>query len=170
MELILENWRNILILVVIIIIGASASIPKEKLPYEKKKYLLNISERTFFEAISERLPSQYVIYPQIVMSAIIETKTSKRDFWRYNNKINKKIIDFVIFEKKFLQPLLAIEYDGPTHEHRDRMESDKLKNEALGVAGIKIKRVTHSENLDYDMLSDAINSILKNNETTSANA
>lgn len=165
MDPILENWPYLLLLAAIGIIGLIVNIKiclkKERPPYKKKEYLLNISERRFFEAIAEKLPSQYVIYPQIVMSAILETTASGKDFWRFHNKINKKIIDFVVFEKRFLQPLLAIEYDGPTHHQRDRGESDAFKDEALEATGIKIIRVPHSENLDYEKWSNEINSKLK---------
>ena len=133
---------------------------KVKLPYKKKEFLLNISERKFFEAISEKLPSKYVIYPQIVLSAIIKTECSKRNFWFYQNKINKKIIDFVICEKRYNQPILAIEYDGPTHERYDRRKRDDFVNKALESAEIKIIHVKHSKNLNYDKVMADINNNL----------
>ncbi len=169
MELILKNWQYVALLVIIlgvILVIALISAKKETLPYRKKKYLLNKSERNFFKAVAPKLPHEYVMYPQIVMSALLETKTAKKDFWQFQNKINKKIIDFVIFEKKFLEPILAIEYDGPTHQRYDRKQSDAFKNKVLQTVGIQLKHVVHSENMNYNAISHEINSILQEIKNT----
>jgi len=115
-----------------------------KLPYKKKDFLLNIPERKFFEHVQSILPDAYVVFPQIVLSNIVSVDTDRKSFWKRQNKINKKTIDFVIFEKQYLKPVWAIEYDGKTHQRADRIERDNFVNATLTSAHIAILHYKHT--------------------------
>ena len=58
-----------------------------KLPFKRKDFLLNIPERKFFENLQKNIPNDYVIFPQILMSTIVSVKSSKKEFWKYQNKM-----------------------------------------------------------------------------------
>lgn len=144
---------NIEILIGIIVVCAIAfflrntfnkEITPSKLPYKKRDFLLNIPERKFFEQVQKILPDTYVIFPQIVLSTIVAVDSDRKSFWKRQNKINKKTIDFVIFEKQYLKPVWAIEYDGSTHKRTDRKERDLFVNEVLASADIKILHYKHT--------------------------
>jgi len=137
---------------------------KDNIPYRKKDFLLNIPERVFFEKIIQIIPKDYVVYPQIVLSSIVKVETPKNMFWKYQNKINKKTIDFVIFKKPYFVPVLAIEYDGKTHKRNDRMQRDNFVNKVLEKAQIGILHVKHSEEIDYNEVKKDIISFLKSRE------
>jgi hypothetical protein len=77
----------------------------EKLPFKKKDFLLNIPERKFFEHVEKILPDTHVVFPQIVLSNIVAVDSDRKSFWKRQNKINRKTIDFVIFEKQYLKPV-----------------------------------------------------------------
>lgn len=113
--------------------------------FVKKNYLLNIPERNFFELLQKLLPVEYVCYPQVVLSNIISVKTDKANFWRYQNSINRKIVDFVIFKKPDLEPVLAIEYDGHTHNRQDRIQRDNKVDNVLKTAGINFFHIHHGD-------------------------
>jgi len=132
--------------------------------YKKKEFLLNIPERKFFERIQQIIPDKYIIFPQVVLSSIISVNSSVRKFWTYQNKINRKTIDFVIFEKLYFKPVLAIEYDGKFHNNPERLKRDNFVDEALKVAGIKIIHIKHSENIDFEIIKKELNEIIKNYE------
>lgn len=114
------------------------------LPYKRKEYLLNIPERKFFEQIQSILPEEYVIYPQVLLSSIIWVHGDKKSFRKRQNKINRKTIDFVIFERQYLKPIWAIEYDGKTHQKPDRAERDSFVDEVLQSAWISIHHHKHN--------------------------
>lgn len=122
--------------------------------YKKKEFLLNIPERKFFESIQQIIPDNYVVFPQVVLGSIINVNNSVRKFWTYQNKINKKTIDFVIFEKPYLRPILAIEYDGRTHDSPKRQKRDYFVNNTLKSAGIKIIHIRHGENIDFEAIKE----------------
>lgn len=132
--------------------------------YKRKEFLLNIPERKFFEHIQQIIPDKYVIFPQVVLSSIVNVNSSTRRFWTYRNKINKKTIDFVIFEKPYFKPVLAIEYDGKTHDRPDRRERDNFVRKTLKSAGIKIIHIKHSDNIDFEIIKEELNETIKNYE------
>ncbi len=161
------------ILTILIIIGVVAILlnffekeiysffHKERFPYKRKDFLLNVSERKFFENLEKIIPDDYVVFPQIVLGSIVEVTASRKDFWKYRNKINRKIVDFVIFEKKHLKPILVIEYDGKTHERKDRQERDSFVDKVLESSGIMILHVKHQKSIDFEKIGDKIKNLLE---------
>ena len=135
---------------------------EQKLPYKKQDFLLNIPERKFFEGLQQIIPNNYVIFPQIPLSSVVDVSTLKREFWTYQNKINRKIVDFVIFEKQYLKPIIVIEYDGKTHYREDRQIRDEFVDKVLESAEIKIIHIKHQQNINFEEIKNKINDILKN--------
>ena len=133
---------------------------KKPLPFKKKNFLLNIPERKFFEDLQQIIPAEYIVFPQIVLSNIVKVSSSRKEFWTYQNKINRKTIDFVIFEKQYLKPVIGIEYDGKTHNRKDRQERDEFVNRILESAGIKSLHVKHQKNINFEEVKNKINELL----------
>ncbi len=125
---------------------------EEKYPFKKKEFLLNIPERKFFEALLQKIPVNYVVYPQVVLSSVIQYSGDRKLFRQNQTKINKKTLDFVIFEKEYLKPIMAIEYDGSTHDREDRKERDEFVNNALTQVGIKVVHIKHFQSMDLDSI------------------
>jgi len=132
----------------------------QKFLYKRKDFLLNIPERKFFEELQKIIPNEYVVFPQVLLSSIVKVNSSKKEFWKYQNKINRKTVDFVIFEKQYLKPIVAIEYDGKTHDKNDRKNRDNFINRVLEVSGIKILHIKHQENIDFEVVKTNINNLL----------
>lgn len=128
-----------------------------RLPYKKKEFFLNASERKLFEFLQVALPKKYLVLPQVVMSSILNSPGSGKEFYKYQNKINRKILDFVIFEKNNLVPILAIEYDGPTHDRENRIQRDKFVDSVLESAGIDIVHIRSQQFLDLENIGKEIN-------------
>ncbi|NMC51966.1 DUF2726 domain-containing protein [Candidatus Kuenenbacteria bacterium] len=162
---------KILLIIIVITLGILFYFFKDKisiflqqeekvLPFRRKDFLLNIPERQFFEGLQQIIPAEYIVFPQIVLSNIIQVTSSKKEFWTYQNKINRKTIDFVIFEKQYIKPIIAIEYDGKTHNRSDRQERDDFVNMALESAGIKSLHIRHQKNINFEEIKNKINELL----------
>ena len=129
-------------------------IPKEKsfqkLPY-KKRNLMTESELNFFRQLEQKYNSQYYIIPQVLLSSIIDVDLPKRFFaYRgYRSKIDKKTIDFVLFDKQNYNPVLAIELDDSTHSKSEAERNDNFKNGVFNKVGIKLTRVSVSKNYNF---------------------
>lgn len=137
--------------------------------FHKKEYLLNIPERRFFELLQKNMPAEYIVFPQIVISSIIGIRGNRHDFWTYLGKINKKTIDFVVFKKPYLEPVLAIEYDGHTHEQPKRIIRDNFVDHVCQKVGIKMVHIKHSDNIDNNSAKEALKNLYNEFEKNSKN-
>ncbi|MFA6460600.1 MAG: DUF2726 domain-containing protein [Patescibacteria group bacterium] len=125
------------------------------LSYRKKDFLLNTAERKFFESIQQIIPNNYVVFPQISLKSIIEVDGAQ-NFRTSQNKIDRKIIDFVVFDKPYYKPILAIEYDGSTHDRADRQARDEFVDSILESSGIKIIHIKHEKNINFETIKSDI--------------
>ncbi len=148
------------LLIVVISIYLLFEAKTDKFPYRKKEFLLSIPERKFFEELQKMISDNQSVFPQVPLSAIVSVYASRTRFWQYQNKINRKTLDYVIFEKPFLKPLLAIEYDGKTHDQPSRIKRDITVGKILDSAGIKILHVKHKQNIDFNDIRNQIEEIL----------
>jgi len=169
-----------LILVAILIVyffKNKAETPQEiiepELPFRRKEFLMNIPERKFFEELRKIIPDNYEVFPQVVLGSIVYPVGSGNEFMKLRNKINRKIIDFVIFEKPYFKPVLGIEYDGKTHDYPDRVNRDIEVQEILDSAGIKNFHVRHRDNINFEEIKNKINELLiptSNHQITSVDS
>jgi hypothetical protein len=134
----------------------------EYLPFRRKEFLMNIPERRFFEELRKIIPDNYEVFPQVVLGSVVFTTAPRNEAIGWRNKINRKTIDFVIFEKPYYKPALAIEYDGKTHNYPNRIERDMEVKKILDCAGIKNFHVKHSENINFEEIKNNINELLIN--------
>lgn len=136
----------------------SDDVEHDSYPFKKREFLLNIPERKFFEALKEIVPADYDVFPQMQLSNIVDIDNAGSKFWKYRNRINRKTVDFVIFEKPYYKPVLAIEYDGRTHEYSKRIERDLLVSRILDHVGINNFHVKHN-NVDFNEIKDKLSAL-----------
>ncbi len=109
----------------------------------KKSFLLTRAEHQFFKILERAVGGQYYIFPQLAPDKIVLLK-GKGSFKRgYRNKISKKSVDFVLFDKQNISPILVIELDDPTHQRPDRKARDSFLDKVLNRCDIPILH-THS--------------------------
>ena len=129
---------------------------QERLPFKRREFLMNIPERKFFEGLHKIVPENYAVFPQVVLSNIVDVTAPKKEAMGWRNKINRKTIDFVLFEKPYYKPVLAIEYDGKTHNSPRRVKRDEEVEKILNSAGINIFHVKHDKNIDLEQVKNKI--------------
>ncbi|MFO7807690.1 MAG: DUF2726 domain-containing protein [Candidatus Moraniibacteriota bacterium] len=125
-------------------------------PYKKREFLMNIPERKFFKKLNKIKTDDYEIFPQVLLSNIVEVSISGKQALAWWNKINRKTIDFVFFVKPYYKPVLAIEYDGKTHNSFTRKKRDDEVGKILKSSGIGIIHIKHNKNIDYKELKQEI--------------
>ncbi|MGH7596983.1 MAG: DUF2726 domain-containing protein [bacterium] len=69
----------------------------------------------------------------------LENKTSNEKL--YMTQIWGKHIDFLLCDKRMLEPLFVIELDDSGHHQFDRRDVDEFKNKAIAIAGLPLLRV-----------------------------
>lgn len=135
----------LLIAIVLLLVIFSKPREEDKLPYIKKMYLMTMKERELFSILDECIPSGYYIFPQVHIASILEVKKGEPKWQTYFNKIISKSVDFVIFDKINISPILAIELDDHSHTYEKRVMRDQFVNKAIQDSGIKMLRFKNEE-------------------------
>jgi len=112
--------------------------PKEEreLPYKKKEGLMTKAEKEFFDVLERVASNRYYIIPQVKISNLALVSGTV-NYKTYLNKIDRKTVDFVLFDKQF-SPVMAIELDDSSHNNTSRRERDNFVDEVMNTIGLKI--------------------------------
>lgn len=125
--------------------------------YKKKQSLCTKYEYYFYNIIKKRISPEYIIIPQINLATIIE-KISEQKF---QNELYRNI-DFGIFNKNTLEPLLLIEINDKTHNQPSKIKRDiKVKN-ICEEAEIKLIKFYSDKPNKPDYIISRINKELAN--------
>lgn len=115
---------------------------EEWLPYTKKIWLLTRAEREFFGVLERAVAGQYYIFPQLALDKIVMLEGKGSLKGGYRNKIDQKSVDFALFSKQDISPILVIELDDYTHKRPDRQTRDGFVDRVLNHCGVPILHIT----------------------------
>lgn len=108
---------------------------EQKPNYKIKQSQITECEKYFYDIFKKHFSNNYDVRPQIPLSSIIE---KEKNFSReYQNELYR-VIDFGIFDKNTLRPLLLIEINDSTHSQKNRRERDTKVKSICDNAGIKL--------------------------------
>lgn len=123
------------------------------LPYRKKQFLMTRAEYAFNKILEQIVGDKYYVGRQVLLSNLVEVTSTYKP---YRSKIDKKTVDFVLFNKAGYTPYLAIELDDSSHNRLDRMQRDRFVEDVLGKAGIRIVRIKNAYDYDVDDITNKI--------------
>lgn len=94
----------------------------------RPKVLLTPNEVDFYKRLCAAVQGQWVIFAQVSMGALMDTKLPPEDpaYWRARNQFASKICDFVLCHPKTLAPVLIVELDDVTHDFAKDARRDQL--------------------------------------------
>ena len=121
--------------------GGESSKREEWLPYAKKSYLLTPAEHEFFSVLEQAAESKYYIFPQLALDKLVLLSGKGSYRGGYRNKIDQKSVDFVLFDKQNISPILVIELDDYTHERPDRQARDGFVDRVMSHCNIPILHI-----------------------------
>jgi very-short-patch-repair endonuclease len=70
--------------------------------------------------------------------------------------VDRKSVDFVLFDRNAVSPVLAIELDDSSHDREDRQERDAFVDGVLAKAGLPLLHVRAQAAYDPKQLSASI--------------
>jgi very-short-patch-repair endonuclease len=123
--------------------------------YVKRKYLMTEAEHNFFKVLQEVVKDRYYIVPQVQLSKIVEVNKYEKLKQKYLNKIDRKSVDFVLFDKEYFTPQIVIELDDSSHLLPKAEKNDLFKNKVLERVGIKLVRIKTAYKYDNDEILKA---------------
>ncbi len=122
------------------------------LPYVKKEYLMTNAERNFFKVLQEAAGGKYYIVPQVPLKNIVQVNKYEKLQWKYQNQIDRKCVDFVLFDREYFTPQIAIELDDISHELPLREDRDRFVDAIMQKVGLRIMHIKTAHT--YDLTED----------------
>lgn len=133
---------------------------KNKYHYSRKSFFLTRAEHDCYDALVEAVGAEYRIFAQVHLSNLVDHEVRGQDWHAALAHINRKSVDFVLCDKAFLSPKLAIELDDKSHERPDRQERDLEVERILSAAGMPLLRLENHGSFHPGELSQRIKEAL----------
>ncbi len=108
-------------------------------PYQKKTHFLTNPELELFKLLTTSINERkFHICPQLHLSTLLKVKDDANDIKGKFEWLNSLYVDFVIFEKENMNPILVIELNDSTHKWGSRHARDQFVAKALMENDIKL--------------------------------
>lgn len=126
----------------------------------KEKYM-DIREVVFYEYLQRALPEGCVAFPRVGVDTIVQPKGSKN----FYNAIMSKYVDYVVFIKKNMKPVLYVDLYDDSLSEQILKEEDKNVENALKVVKLPKLAIKVSPDNQYDVemmrydIADAIDPV-----------
>ena len=128
--------------------------------YEKKRFFMTRAEHQCYDALVEAVSKDYYIFPQAHLTSIVDHKIKGQNWRGAFRHIDEKSVDFVLCDKNYIAPRLAIELDDRTHERMDRKLRDGEVERILKCAGLPLLRLDNHGSFDSIDLAQKIKSVI----------
>lgn len=119
--------------------------------YKHKNFFMTRAEHECYDALVRAVGDRFYVFPQVHLPSIIDNKVIGQNWKSAFRHINSKSVDFVLCDKAYISPRLAIELDDYTHERQDRINRDEEVEGVLRGAGLPLLRLKnhgHFNSLD----------------------
>ncbi len=130
--------------------------------YTPKQFFLTKPEHECFDALMSAVGDKYYIFPQVKLDKFLDEHKKGQNWTTARRHINQKSVDFLLCDKVWLNPKLAIELDDSTHDRNDRRERDGEVERILTNCCFPLLRLHYSDVLSLESLKQKIATILKN--------
>lgn len=135
----------------------TSSEKSEVLPYVLKRYLMSKAERSFFGVLEQVTDSsKHYIFPQVSLNNLVTVEKGTGSYQTYHNKVDRKSVDFVLFDRSALSPVLAVELDDVSHERKDWQERDAFVDRVLAKAELPLLHIRTQAAYDPKQLAVSI--------------
>jgi len=140
----------------------TSSEKSEDLPYVLKRYLMSKAERSFFGVLEQVADSsRYYIFPQVSLNNLVTVEKGTGSYQAFHNKVDRKSVDFVLFDRSTISPVLALELDDASHDREDRQERDAFVDRVLAKAGLPLLHVRAQAAYDPKQLAVSIGEAIR---------
>ena len=127
-----------------------------ELSYEKKHFLLSKAEKAFYQVLLPVIPDDHVLFPKIRVADVLSVRSGSEKRQSLMNRISSKHFDFVVCDRKWLEPRMAIELDDASHERADRQARDAFLDGACEAAGLPLLHIPARSTYDQKALGEEV--------------
>lgn len=136
--------------------GGAEEKEKPKYQYTRKQFFLSRAEHECYDALVAAVGNEYHVFAQVHLPTLLDHTVRGQDWRAALAHINRKSVDFVLCDKAYISPRLAIELDDKSHERLDRQERDKEVERILNDAGVPLLRLENHGAFNVEELSQKI--------------
>ncbi len=134
-------------------------IKESQYAYKRKDFLMTPAEHTFFNKLQSAVGETYYIFPQVHLSSIVDQKVVGQNWKAALSHIDRKSVDFVLCDKEFCKPLLAIELDDYSHNREDRKIRDIEVERILQQASMPLLRFVDGSD-EIEIVKNKISAVI----------
>lgn len=104
----------------------------------RARALLTGNEREFYGRLRRALGARFEVVPQVAMGALMEVSLPRHhpDFWAVRERFSRKIVDYVVCERRSMRVVAVVELDDRTHD----AARDAARDALMAAAGIRTLR------------------------------
>ncbi|MEI6222386.1 MAG: DUF2726 domain-containing protein [bacterium] len=135
-------------------------------PYLSAKFVLNLTELRFYNALVKALPHNLLVCPKVRLLDILRIPQELTEFQQtgLRYRIQAKHVDFLICDSN-AHILFAIEVDGPSHQHDEKVKDrDTFVNSAFASSRIPLLHVDAMSAYYNSYMNELINKGLTENK------
>jgi len=125
-----------------------------ELPYRIKDGLMTKAEKNFFDVLEKTVDNRYYIVPQVNLASLVFVSGTKY-FKTFLNKIDRKTVYFVLFNRQFT-PVVVIELDDSSHDEISRRRRDDFVDRVMSRVGLKIVHIKTAYTYDPEEINRLI--------------
>ena len=129
---------------------------KAKYQYKKRAFFMTRAEHECYDALAKAVCNEYLIFAQVHLPTLVDEKIKGQKWNAAFRHISQKSVDFVLCDKAYISPKLAIELDDKTHERPERQDRDREVERILQDAGVPLLRLENHGRFDPVDLSQKI--------------
>jgi very-short-patch-repair endonuclease len=133
---------------------------KSKYNYKRKDFFMTRAEHECYDALVAAVGEKYYIFPQAKLTSIIDNKVKGQNWNGAFRHVSQKSVDFVLCDKAYISPKLAIELDDKTHLLPVRQDRDTEVERILKDASLPLLRLKNSGGFNINEIKEEINKIL----------
>lgn len=133
---------------------------KRKYHYKKRSFFMTKPEHELFDVLMSAVGDSYLIFAQVHLPTLLDNKVVGQNWRGAFRHISEKSVDFVLCDKAYISPKLAIELDDKSHERPDRIERDEEVERILGEAGIPLLRLENHGRFNQEEIKDRIRKMI----------
>ena len=124
--------------------------------YQRKDFFMTKPEHDFFDILVALLGDRYYVFSQVHLSTILDNKVKGQNWRGAFRHIDEKSVDFVICDKAYIKPLLAIELDDSSHERAGRQDRDAEVERIFKEVGLPLLRFANQNQFNKDEIKNQI--------------
>lgn len=109
-------------------------------PYRLRDDFLSPAEASFYRVVKSMLAERLIICPKVSLAELFFVSRSDSS-QAYQNKIDRKRVDFLLCDPQTLKPVLGIELDDSSHRRPDRQERDAFVEKVFADAHLPLARI-----------------------------